>query len=143
MQLYNGEIFQELAGNGRIRELIHAVSLHHNPVFVGGSHFENIHLMDSFNKLPVHLQVPNKDSFKEIEKIVSDISDLVEKGHRMFLFSCGYTSKILIDMLFPFLGKDCFLIDMGSVFDPFLGILSRDGMKYSGFDYYQQFTKLN
>ena len=142
MDFYNGEIFQEMIGNGRVEELITAVSTHHHPVFVGGSHFQNIHLMNGFVNSPIHLQVPNKDSFKVVDNIIQEISDLFTQGHRMFLFSAGYTTKIIIDVLFPFIGEEAFMIDLGSLFDPYLGILSRDGQKYRGFEFYQPNTKL-
>jgi len=131
-----------MIAEGRIEELITTVSTNHHPVFVGGSHFQNIHLLNGFVNSPIHLQVPNKDSFKDIDNIIKEISDLFTQGHRMFLFSAGYTTKIIIDLLFPFLGEDCFFIDLGSAFDPFLGILSRDGQKYRGFEFYQPNTKL-
>jgi len=142
MDFYNGEIFQEMIGNGRVEELITAVSTNHNPVFVGGSHFQNIHLMNGFVNSPIHLEVPNKDSYKEVGKIIDEIGELFIQGHRMFLFSAGYTTKIIIDTLFPYIGEDCFMIDFGSLLDPFLGILSRDGQKYRGFEFYQPHTKL-
>lgn len=142
MDFYNGEIWQEMIADGRIEELIKTVSTNHHPVFIGGSHFQDIHLLNGFVNSPIHLEVPNKDSFKEVNQIMQEISDLFVQGHRMFLFSAGYTSKILIDTLFPFIGSDAWLIDMGSVFDPYLGILSRDGMKFRGFEFYQPHTKL-
>jgi hypothetical protein len=142
MDFYNGEVFQEMIAEGRIEELITKVSTNHNPVFVGGSHFQNIHLLNGFVNSPIHLQVPNKDSFKEITNIINEISELIAQGHRMFLFSAGYTTKVIIDTLFPYVGEDVFMIDMGSLFDPFVGILSRDGQKYRGFEFYQPHTKL-
>jgi len=142
MDFYNGEIFQEMIAEGRIEELITTVSTNHHPVFVGGSHFQNIHLLNGFVNSPIHLQVPNKDSFKEITNIINEIGELITQGHRMFLFSAGYTTKVIIDTLFPYVGEDVFLIDMGSLFDPFVGILSRDGQKYRGFEFYQPHTKL-
>jgi len=142
MDFYNGEIFQEMIAEGRIEELITTVSTNHNPVFVGGSHFQNIHLLNGFVNSPIHLQVPNKDSFKEITNIINEIGELITQGHRMFLFSAGYTTKVIIDTLFPYVGEDCYLLDMGSLFDPFVGILSRDGQKFRGFEFYQPHTKL-
>ena len=142
MDFYNGEVFQEMVGNGRIEELIQIVSLMHQPVFVGGSHFKNIHMLKGFVEQPIHVEVPNKDSFLSINSIMYDISRLFLEGHRMFLFSAGYTTKIIIDQLFPYIGDEAFLIDMGSLFDPFLGILNRDGQKARGFEFYQPHTNL-
>jgi len=142
MPLYNGEVLQGLSFDGRITEFTEAISMHGNPVFVGGSHFENIHLLKGFKNIPFYLQVANKDSFKNVDVILQRISDLFLQGQRMFIFSCGYTSKILIDTLYPYIGEDATMIDAGSLFDPYLGILSRDGMKHRGFSFYQPYTKL-
>ena len=142
MDLYNGEVWQEMVGDGRIEELTYTVSKDHHPVFVGGTHFENIHLLNGFIHEPIHVKVPNKDSFLHINSIMAEISRLFLEGNRMFLFSAGYTTKIIIDQLYPYIGDEAFMIDMGSVFDPFLGILNRDGQKARGFEFYQPYTKL-
>ena len=142
MDLYNGEVWQEMVGDGRIEELTYTVSKEHHPVFVGGTHFENIHLLNGFIHEPIHVKVPNKDSFLHINSIMAEISRLFLEGNRMFLFSAGYTTKIIIDQLFPYIGDEAFMVDMGSVFDPFLGILNRDGQKARGFEFYQPHTKL-
>jgi len=142
MDFYNGEIWQEMIADGRIEELISIVSAKHKPVFIGGSHFQNIHLLKGFINSPIHMEIPNKDSFKQVDNIIQEISDLFLQGQRMFLFSAGYTTKIIIDTLHPFIGSDAFMLDLGSCFDPFLGILSRDGMKHRGFEFYQPYTNL-
>ena len=142
MDFYNGEVWQEMVGDGRIEELTYTVSKDHHPVFIGGTHFENIHLLNGFIHEPIHVKVPNKDSFLHINSIMAEISRLFLEGNRMFLFSAGYTTKIIIDQLFPYIGDEAFMIDMGSVFDPFLGILNRDGQKARGFEFYQPHTKL-
>ena len=142
MDFYNGEVWQEMVGDGRIEELTATISKDYHPVFVGGSHFENIHLLKGFIHEPIHVKVPNKDSFLHINSIMSEISRLFLEGNRMFLFSAGYTTKIIIDQFYPFIEDEAFMIDMGSVFDPFLGILNRDGQKARGFEFYQPHTNL-
>lgn len=142
MPFYDGEIWQELSFSGRITELIEAVSLYGNPVFVGGSHFKNIHKMKGFKYQPYHLQVSDRDSFLSIDIILQEISDLITQGYRMFLFSAGYTTKIIIDNLYPYVSGDVFLVDMGSVFDPYCGKLSRSSMRIEGFAKFQPFTNM-
>jgi len=142
MQFFDGEVWQEMSFDGRITELINAVSLHYQPVFVGGSHIKHVFEMHGFNNSPIHLQVPDKDSFLYYHDIANAITDLFNEGHRMFLFSAGYTTKILIDKLFPAIGKNAFMIDLGSALDPYCLRLSRDNMRWKGYDTFQYGTKL-
>lgn len=142
LQFYDGEIWQELSFGGRIEELTKAVSLHENPIFIGGSHFQNIHLVKGFVNAPYHLQIPDVDSFLSIDEIMDEIANLITDGHRTFLFSAGYTTKIIIDELYPYVKDDVFLVDVGSVFDPYCGKLSRSGMRLAGFSKFQPFTNM-
>lgn len=43
----------------------------------------------------------------------------------VILFSAGPTTKVLISTLFPIVGKTSYLIDCGSMWDPFCGVKSR------------------
>lgn len=141
MEFYNGEIWQELSLNGRIEELVSHLDKH-NPVLVGGKHIGNAKDIIGWTKAPYHLRIPDVDSFNSIQEIMQQIGELYIQGYRMFCFSAGYTTKIIIDTLFPYIGHDTFMIDMGSVFDPYCGRLSRDTMELRGFEYFQPFTKM-
>jgi hypothetical protein len=141
MPIYHGEFWQDLSFTGRITELVETIS-EYECVFIGGSHFTNIPLLHGFKTYPHHLPVPDKDSFLDFDRIIRDILYQYVAGKRMFLFSAGYTSKILIDTLYPHIGHDAFLLDVGSLFDPYLGRLSRIGMVESGFQRFQPYTNL-
>ena len=138
MDFYNGEIWQHLSFSERITELIETISVH-NPVFVGGSHLDKLAEMKRMGDMYL-IQTPEKDSFQKFHAIYDLIMVAHGNGARFFGFCTGYTSKILIDTLFPYIGHDSFLIDFGSVFDPYCGRLSRDGMKFKGIEYFRQFT---
>lgn len=138
MDFYNGEIWQHLSFSGRITELIETISKY-NPVFVGAEHLSNLAEMTGMGDMSL-IQTPEKDSFQKFQAIYDLIMLAHGNGARFFGFSTGYTTKILIDTLFPYIGHDSFLIDFGSVFDPYCGHLSRDGMKFKGIEYFQQFT---
>lgn len=140
MQFYNGEIWQHLSFDGRIRELIDAISPY-NPCFVGGKHIRKVQYMMGIDNIMV-IETPSRDSFKEFNRICDDIMKLHFEGCRMFLFAAGYTSKILIDTMFPYMGHDTFLIDCGSLFDPYCNKFSRDGMKFVGKSFFQPYTNL-
>jgi hypothetical protein len=140
MDFYNGEIWQELSFAGRISEITEAVSERCIPIIVGGSHLANAHLIEGFKHTPIHLQTPDTNSYLAFKYIADELAELYMKGFRMFLFSTGFTTKILIDRLYPAMGKEAFLIDMGSVFDPYCGKLSRSGMRKSGYEFFQPHT---
>lgn len=141
MPFYDGEIWAYMSHNGMIKELVETICLY-EPVFIGGSHLKNVISIIGVKNNPVHLLIPDVDSFKNINKIVEEISELFISGKRMFCFSAGYTTKIIINELFPYIGDETFMIDMGSVFDPYCGKLSRSDMVRKGFEYYQPFTKM-
>lgn len=140
MQFYHGEVWQSLAFSGKIADLTTVLS-EKNPCFIGGKHIENVKYIDGIQNFDF-IEVPVKDSFKEFDKIFNSILDKHKNGKRMFCFSAGYTTKILIDQLFPLIGKDSFMIDFGSVFDPFCGNLSRSGHVEAGFKHFQPYTKM-
>ena len=140
MQFYDGEIWQHLSFGGRIREFVDAINTYY-PCFVGGRHIAKVQHMRGLDKIR-YINAPDKDSFYKFNELFDGIMDKHAEGCRMFLFSCGYTTKLLIDTLFPYIGHDTFLIDVGSLFDPFVGRLSRDGMKFKGKQFFQPYTKM-
>lgn len=140
MQFYNGEWLQHLSFDGRIRELIDAINPY-NPCFIGGSHIAKVKFMIGLENMRF-IEAPSKDSFLAIDKLYVECMNMHLAGCRMFLFSCGYTTKILIDRLWEIIGKDSWLIDTGSMWDCYTGKLSRDGMKYYGFSKFQPYTDL-
>lgn len=135
MKFYDGEIWQELSFSGRIKEL---TSILKNACFVGGNHLRNVIHIKGISDIGF-IEIPSKNSFLEFDDIKYNILQMFNLGYRTFCFSAGYTTKILIDSLFPEIGDKCFMIDFGSLFDPYCGILSRDGMVVRGNDYFKQF----
>ena len=139
MKFYDGEIWQELSFSGRITELIEAINVY-NPCFIGGSRLSRVAHMKGMGSY-THIQTPDTDNFIYLDWIKEQILKLHNDGFRMFCFSAGYTTKIVIDQLYPIMGHDSFMLDFGSVFDPYCGNLSRDSMVTKGFDYFKQFLR--
>ena len=138
MDFYYGEVWQRLSFDDRIGELVRAISPY-KPVFVGGEHIANVSYMHGMEYNNV-IEIPSVDAFLSFNDIFTAIMQLHEQGRRMFCFSAGYSTKPLIDTLWPHIGHNTFLIDMGSVFDPYCGKLSRDNMKWNGYKKFQPFT---
>lgn len=138
MQFYNGDIWQDMSFGGRITELTTAFSPY-TPVIIGAYHLRNIKHIPGM-KNSVFIEIPRIDAFKKYDYIFNEILKKHSEGHRMFLFSAGYSTKILIDNLYPLIGNDTFLIDMGSVFDPYCGVMSRSGMRKTPKEFFQAYT---
>lgn len=139
-QFYNGEIWQKLSFNGEIEKIINVFNSYKTCI-IGPSHIKNLVHIKGLSTQLAFIETPAKNSFNEYQKIYNSIIHMYSNGYRLFSFSTGYTSKILIDNLFPVIGHDSFLIDFGSIFDPYCGKLSRSGMRKSGFEKFQPFTK--
>jgi hypothetical protein len=138
MQFYWGEFWQGLSFAGKILEVIECLNMH-KLCFIGSKHLENIKYIRGISEFDF-IEVPSVNAFKNFNEIVSSIKQKYKQGKRMFCFSAGYSTKIIIDTLFPVIGKDAFMIDFGSVFDPYCGKLSRSNMIRVGFEQFQKFT---
>lgn len=141
MDFYNGEIWQHLSFDGRILELIELLN-EHKFCLIGGEHLKNFQHMKGLDFMGF-IEIPSKDSFLVIDRIQELVLSAVESGYDFFGICAGYTTKILIDRLFPIIGDKVFLVDFGSAFDPFCGRLSRDGMRAAGKHKFQPFTNFS
>jgi hypothetical protein len=139
MPFYDGEVWQKISFEGRILELVEKINLY-KTCLVGPPHIKNFRHIKGLNTEISVIETPETDSFRCYHKIYDQIMSEHNNGCRFFGFSTGYTSKILIDNLFPYIGHNSFLIDFGSVFDPYCGKLSRSGMVHVGFNKFQPYT---
>lgn len=73
------------------------------------------------------VEVPLVNCYLKKDIIKEDIIDLVNYGYDniVFGFSASMATNVIIDELYPIIGKDCWMIDFGSIWDPFIGIISR------------------
>lgn len=140
MPFYNGEIWQdELSFSGNIGKLTSAINSH-VPVFIGGKHLENVQHIDGITNMEL-ITVNDRKAWDDFDLIIKKIREKISSGSTMFCFSMGYPGKIMIDVLYPEVKDKCFMIDFGSLWDPYCGILSRASMVTAGFQKFQPFTK--
>lgn len=138
MLFYDGEFWQDLSFGERITEIIDAINVY-KPCFVGGKHIANVKFLNHMSEMSF-IETPCINAFQKIETIIDLINMQYKQGCRMFCFCAGFCTKIIIDRLFSFIGHDAFMLDFGSVFDPYCGRLSRSGMVSAGFRKFQKFT---
>lgn len=113
----------------------------YKPVFIGGKHLSNIQYINNITNMEL-IEINDINAYNDKDIIINNIMNKFDNGSRMFCFSASIVGKIIIDELYPIIGDKCFLIDFGSLWDPYCGKLSRSNMRMNGFQKYQPFTKM-
>jgi len=81
-------------------------------------------------KLPIKhvdfVEVPLINCYLQKDQIKDRTIEITEKyKNPVFGFSASMATNVIVDELYPIIGKDCWMIDFGSIWDPFIGIISR------------------
>lgn len=113
---HSGEVFHRASRARQLAPLIK--QLWQRPVaIVGPKWLEKLPFAKSF------IEVIPKDCWKDVDAIEKRLRGI--SAGTIISFSAGPTAKVLIHRLFPILGKTCWLIDFGSLWDPYCGVFSR------------------
>ena len=120
MQWYDANIWIELLQSKQIHKLIEQLN-NMNAIFIGN---------ESLKTVPInykeYITIPKVNCFSERNVIKSKVlqyADLYEKP--IFLFSASMASNVMIDELFSEIGDKCWMVDMGSIWEPLVGRLTR------------------
>jgi hypothetical protein len=89
-------------------------------LFVGGIHLKLVCDKLGFN----YYETLSSNSYASYEKIESDILK-VYKNFDIIIFCCGMATNCFIDDLFPAIGDNITMLDMGSVFSAYCGYTNR------------------
>lgn len=139
-EMYWGEGWQDLSFSGNIGTILDALKTK-KLLYVGGEHMLHFKELKGMEETEVkNVVVPQTDCYLQTDKILTEILLHIEDGIDCVCFSAGYATKVWIDHLYPLVKDKCFLIDFGSVFDPYCGKLSRSGMRSAGFNHFQPYT---
>lgn len=112
---HDGEVFTRASRAGTLYPLVEALRMQR--VVVVGPHW----LM----KLPfasVFMAVQTRDCWAQVDALEAQLREL---QNVVVAFSAGPAAKVLIHRLAPVIGKHSWLIDFGSLWDPFCGVRSR------------------
>ena len=112
---HDGEVFTKAARAGKLRPLIAALE-GKRVVVVGPKWLMKLPFSSVFVPVRAH------DCWAQVDAIEAQLRDL----HNVVIsFSAGPATKVLIHRLQPVIGKSCWLIDFGSLWDPYCGVRSR------------------
>jgi len=112
---HDGEVFTKASMKGRLFPLIEVLK-RHRVVVVGPKWLMKLPFASVF------VPVRTRDCWQDVDAIEKQLRDL--KGV-VISFSAGPATKVLIHRLQPIIGKHSWLIDFGSVWDPYCGVNSR------------------
>ncbi len=116
-------IFHEASWRGELNPFIQALKMY-PVILVGPPHLRRLNSLFRYKDF---IEVPEKNCFTAIDGIEKQIKIRLEKiqGILVLSLSCAMSANILIDRLYPLFGDRCFMIDFGSLWDPYVGIKSR------------------
>ncbi len=119
----NAEVLQQANMEGELYPLI-KILRHRECVVIGPNHIREA-VADLFN--PAHfIEIPAKNCFEARDSIEKEILLYGEgKSGVIYLFSASMAANVMIHNLFPILGENNSLLDVGSLWDVYGGVKSR------------------
>lgn len=126
----NADVIHDASTEGKMPVLFDAIKARKraatgvscNVVLVGPPHINAMkdHLGDDIWIVNVRAQ----NCWATNRAVLQELKDVVDKSGVVVLFCAGMASKVWIDALY-YARKDTTLVDVGSAFDPWCGVLSR------------------
>lgn len=117
---HDTEIFSEAVANGELYPFLREIS-NHKLHFIGNKSIEPF----LEREFPGHFftEVPPSNAFNERERVLEAVRDTTKSEDVVVLFSCGMAANAFISELHR--NVDGWLIDVGHIWDPFTGNMSR------------------
>lgn len=91
-------------------------------VYVGGEHLKQLPFVNEF------IEIPASNVWENYDETLAYIKQYINNNqHKTFLFSAGMATNVFVDDLWNF-NKNNTYMDVGSTFDPYVGVKSRHYM---------------
>lgn len=123
IQLHNADIensFYDCAERGKLGALKEQLEKM-NFVMVSEPRKRNLNI-----KYTDFIEIPAVDCWLKKDQIISDMLDVYEKyDDVIFGLSAGMPTLPIQDQLYPIIGRNCWMISFGSIWDPYVNIRSR------------------
>jgi hypothetical protein len=97
-----------------IYELLDSIHI----VYIGNESLKSLPFIDEF------IEIPTKNVWDDYKNTLNRIKQCIDNKHKTFLFSAGMATNVFIDDLWKYNKKNTYM-DVGSVFDPYVGKKSR------------------
>lgn len=116
---HDSDVFHKASVKGQLAPLLSA--LREAPLLmVGPAYLQKI---EPLLKYEVFVNVPQRNCYRELDRIRREVLAAAKDMPQPFVcsISASMPAEILIHQLYPSLGRTAFLIDFGSLYDPFVG----------------------
>ena len=113
----DADVFHKSSIEGNLHSFITELEKKHI-VYVGNKSLGNLTFIDEF------IEIPLNDCWKSKEEILERVKNTFSDKLKVYLFSSGMASNYFIHVLWKE-NKNNILIDVGSVFDPYVGRKTR------------------
>lgn len=115
----DADVFHKASIKSRFKEFIDLVRTKET-IIVGPAYLRKLDCYSHF------VEIPEKDCWLEKDRILSEIKSIIlsKEGYKVVLFSASMASNVMINDMAFFEEKHAYL-DMGSVFDPYVGKSTR------------------
>ena len=124
----NAGIWEDAVLIGGIDRLVEALE-GRNLVIVSNNTLRDLNI-----KYVDFIEVPKINCFEDKDRIKSDMISMSKKyDDVVFAMSSSMATNVIIDELYDEIGDECSMIDFGSIWDPFVGKLTRS--------YHKQYVK--
>jgi len=119
---WNADLFHDANLNGTLFPFIELLQ-NSRTVIIGPEYLSELMLFSSIS----HIKIPQKNCFDSYESIYSDIETIAvrESAGCIFLFSASMASNVLIHNLFKKFGTKHSFLDVGSLWDIYVGKMTR------------------
>lgn len=72
------------------------------------------------------IEIPSTNCYQDKENIKEQMREMVKKyPNTVFAMSASMATNVIVDELYDEIGDKCWMIDFGSIFDPFVGKMTR------------------
>lgn len=108
----DSDIFHKESINGNLNKFIEVLSNSHI-VYIGNESLKKLDFINEF------IEIPYKNCWNQRDEIIEKISNTFDRD-KIYLLSAGMACNVFIDRLWKINNTNTY-IDVGSVFDPYVG----------------------
>ena len=114
---HDSDVFHFASMDGKLQPLFEVLKKVHI-VYIGNSNLSQLPFINEF------IEIPMNNVWTQYNKVLNKISSTFTNNHKLYLLSAGMCANVFIHDLWA-LDKTNSYIDVGSVFDPYIGRNSR------------------
>jgi len=121
---HDADVFHEASKRGEIDKIFEALRETDNLIVVGPEHLRQLSRYVPYREFVL---IPDRNCFLCLDEVQDRILRACVKVRKpaVISISAGMPANLMVHNLFPKIGQQSFLIDFGSLWDPYCGVHSR------------------